>query len=198
MPFQFFQAHTSSSYEPIYPMNQAIIPPPKQRYTLLVFSEPAPDMLANVLRRPLLQAFPAALLGRLSVVPYYPLTQELVIDIAELKIGKIAKRLQEHHGMALEFDDLACDLLLTRCAQWESGARMIDAILNAEVLPDISRQLLESAMNAQGQDASQDEVVDTNRVIRVSAQDGRFVHSVGESLFTDSEPVENTELVETE
>lgn len=61
MPFDFFQSHTSSSYEPIHLMNQAIIPPMKQRYTLLVFSEPAPDMLARI----------SGLLTRRGIVPEY-------------------------------------------------------------------------------------------------------------------------------
>ncbi|MFC3338691.1 type VI secretion system ATPase TssH [Paracandidimonas soli] len=141
-------------------------------------ARPDPETLGDVLRRPLLQAFPAALLGRLSVVPYYPLTQSLVVDIAKLRIGKVAQRLREHHGMTLRFEDSAYDLLLARCAQWESGARMIDAILNAEVLPSISRHLLESDMHVTERGADAQDETARPAVIRVEARDGHFAHDV--------------------
>lgn len=128
---------------------------------------PAPDDLADVLRGPLLRAFPAALLGRLTVVPYYPLSDALLVEIASLRIARVAERLQAHHGLSLAFDASAYALLLQRCAQWESGARMIDAILNAQVLPEISRRLLGRALAYS----------DPWQCVRISAADGAFTHA---------------------
>ena len=129
--------------------------------------KPDPAALADILRRPLLKTFPAALLGRLTVVPYYPLDHELLVDIARLRVAKVADRLLSHHGLNLVFEDAAYDLLLQHCAQWESGARMIDAVLNAHVLPGISRQLLSRAPES-------DQRWDT---VRISVENDTFVHA---------------------
>ena len=103
---------------------------------------PTADGLAAALREPLLQVFPAALLGRLTVVPYYPLSDAMMGRIVDLQVGRIARRLQENHGVALEMSPAAVALVVARCTEVESGGRLVEAILTNAVLPPISRELL--------------------------------------------------------
>ncbi|MBC8953170.1 type VI secretion system ATPase TssH [Xenorhabdus sp. PB62.4] len=103
---------------------------------------PAPDELSAALRKPLLNVFPAALLGRLLVIPYYPLSDEVMTNIVHLQLGRIKKRLLENHGITATFDDAMVEYIVSRCTEIESGGRMVDAILTNTLLPQISRQLL--------------------------------------------------------
>jgi type VI secretion system protein VasG len=103
---------------------------------------PAPEGVAKALRAPLLKHFPAALLGRLVVIPYYPLSTEMLGNIARLQLERLVKRVDEHHGIPLTYDEAAVQLIVSRCVEVESGGRMIDAILTNTVLPDVSREFL--------------------------------------------------------
>jgi len=107
---------------------------------------PAPEGVATALREPLLKRFPAALLGRLVVIPYYPLSDMMLANIVRLQLGRIAKRVVEHHRIPFHYDDDAVKLIVSRCTEVESGGRMIDAILTNTVLPAISREFLTRTM----------------------------------------------------
>jgi type VI secretion system protein VasG len=107
---------------------------------------PEPEGVAKALRDPLLKKFPAALLGRLVVIPYYPLSDEMLSNIVRLQLGRIAKRVTEHHKIPFKYDDEAVKLIVSRCTEVESGGRMIDAILTNTVLPAISREFLTRTM----------------------------------------------------
>ena len=98
------------------------------------------------MREPLLKKFPAALLGRLVVIPYYPLGDEMLANIVRLQLGRIKKRVGEHHRIPFNYDDEAVKLIVSRCTEVESGGRMIDAILTNTVLPAISREFLMRTM----------------------------------------------------
>ena len=107
---------------------------------------PEPEGIAKALREPLLKKFPAALLGRLVVIPYYPLSDEMLAQIVRLQLGRIAKRVTEHHKIPFSYDDEAVKLIVSRCTEVESGGRMIDAILTNTVLPAISHEFLTRTM----------------------------------------------------
>jgi type VI secretion system protein VasG len=107
---------------------------------------PEPEGIAKGLREPLLKKFPAALLGRLVVIPYYPLGDEMLANIVRLQLGRIKKRVGEHHRIPFNYDDEAVKLIVSRCTEVESGGRMIDAILTNTVLPAISREFLMRTM----------------------------------------------------
>ena len=124
---------------------------------------PDAEGLAAALREPLLQAFPAALLGRLVAVPYLPLSDDMLARIVDLQFARVRRRLQEHHGVALDVAEDATALVVARCTEVESGARMVDAILTNTVLPQISRELLGASM--------QDRKL---QGVRLSAADGEF------------------------
>lgn len=103
---------------------------------------PGPEGIARALREPLLKAFPAALLGRLVVIPYYPLSDEMLGNIIRLQLGRIQKRIAEQHKVPFHFDDSVVSLIASRCNELESGARVVDAILTNTMLPRISQQFL--------------------------------------------------------
>lgn len=103
---------------------------------------PDPEGIAKGLREPLLKVFPAALLGRLVVIPYYPLSDEMISAIARLQLGRITKRVAENHNIPFSYDDEVIKLIASRCTEVESGGRMIDAILTNTVLPKVSEEFL--------------------------------------------------------
>ncbi|MGY2685336.1 type VI secretion system ATPase TssH [Pseudomonas tolaasii] len=103
---------------------------------------PAPDDIAKALREPLLEVFPPALLGRLVVIPYYPLSDAMLGSIIRLQLGRIEKRIADNHKIPFTYSDDVVQLIASRCTELESGGRMIDAILTNSMLPAISTEFL--------------------------------------------------------
>ena len=103
---------------------------------------PDAESLAKSLREPLLKVFPAALLGRIVTIPYYPLSDEVMGVITRLQLAKIEKRVAEYHKVPFTYTDDVVQLIRSRCTELESGGRMIDAILTNTVLPTISEEFL--------------------------------------------------------
>jgi type VI secretion system protein VasG len=103
---------------------------------------PEPEGIAKALREPLLKVFPAALLGRLVVIPYYPLSDEMMGNIVRLQLGRIQKRVAQNHGIPFEYGDDVVNLVVSRCTEAESGGRVIDSILTNTVLPRVSLEYL--------------------------------------------------------
>ena len=110
---------------------------------------PEPEGISKALREPLLKVFPPALLGRLVVIPYYPLNDEMIGAIAKLQLGRIKKRILESHKVPFSYDDEVIKLIASRCTELESGGRMIDAILTNTMLPSISTEFLTRMMEGQ-------------------------------------------------
>ena len=90
----------------------------------------------------MLKVFPAALLGRVVTIPYYPLSDAMIEAIAGQKLKGIARRLLAGHDAELVIGDGVMDAIKARCIEVESGGRMIDAILTNTLLPELSRQVL--------------------------------------------------------
>ncbi|MCP4041636.1 MAG: type VI secretion system ATPase TssH [Gammaproteobacteria bacterium] len=107
---------------------------------------PEPEGIAKALRDPLLKVFPAALLGRLVVIPYYPLSDEMIQAITRLQLGRIERRFAENHKLPFTYDDEVIKLIAARCEELESGGRMIDAILTNTMLPTVSQEVLQRMM----------------------------------------------------
>src|SRR5437762_4137407 len=107
---------------------------------------PDPEGIAKALREPLLKAFPAALLGRMVVIPYYPLSDEMIGNIARLQLDRIKKRIAANHKIPFLYDDALVKLVVSRCTELESGGRMIDAVLTNTLLPQISQEMLTRMM----------------------------------------------------
>jgi type VI secretion system protein VasG len=104
----------------------------------------APDPLAlhEALRPELQRAFKPAFLGRTLVIPYYPLKDEVLRGIIELKLGKIRRRVRDNHRAELIHQGAVVDAILARCTEVESGARNVDAILTGTLLPEIATNVL--------------------------------------------------------
>ncbi len=103
---------------------------------------PAADAIAKTLRPELLKVFPAALLGRIVTIPFYPLSDEMLHQIIRLQLGRIQKRILQNHRIPFTYSDAVLQLVASRCTELESGGRMIDAILTNTVLPRISQEIL--------------------------------------------------------
>ena len=110
---------------------------------------PEPDGIAKALRDPLLKIFPAALLGRLVTIPYYPLSPDMIAEITKLQLGRIKKRVETSHGVPFEYTDAVVDTIVERCQELESGGRMIDAIVTNTMLPEISAEFLRRMMEGE-------------------------------------------------
>ncbi len=126
---------------------------------------PSPDGVAKALRQPLLKVFPAALLGRLVVIPYYPLSDVMLRSIIRLQLGRIQKRIGENQQIAFSYDEAVVEIIASRCTELESGGRMVDAILTQTLLPEISRELLARLMEGA-----------TPGQIQVTVKDGNFAY----------------------
>jgi type VI secretion system protein VasG len=105
-------------------------------------TRPEPEALVDALRPELLKVFKPAFLGRAIVVPYYPITDEIMRQIVELQLGRIRTRLQDNHKAKFTYDDALVSTVVSRCTDVESGARNVDHILTRSLLPDISREIL--------------------------------------------------------
>jgi type VI secretion system protein VasG len=103
---------------------------------------PSPEAIAKALREPLLKVFPAALLGRIVTIPYFPLSEEMLAQIVKLQLNRIKKRVEANHGVPLDYNDAVVKLVVSRCNEVESGGRVIDALLTNTVLPRISHEYL--------------------------------------------------------
>ena len=132
---------------------------------------PSHEGLVKALKPELNKIFKPAFLGRLVIIPYYPLPDAAMRKIIELKLGKIQRRLAETHKVSLTYDENVLEEVARRCTEVESGARNVDNILTNTLLPEISRKLL--ARIAEGQKAEG---------VRVAIGDkGEFVVGSGEA-----------------
>ncbi|MBM3759712.1 MAG: type VI secretion system ATPase TssH [Acidobacteria bacterium] len=109
---------------------------------------PSPEGIIGAMKPELDKIFKPAFLGRMVLIPYYPVRDEVLKTIVKLKLGKIQKRLKATHKIELIAGGDVIDAVAARCTEVESGARNVDNILTNTVLPDISRRLL--AMMAEG------------------------------------------------
>jgi len=103
---------------------------------------PAQQGLVKAIKPELDKIFKPAFLGRLVVIPYFPIRDEAMRKIIGLKLAKIQRRLQEGHRVTLTWDAALVDEVARRCTEVESGARNVDNILTNTMLPEISTQIL--------------------------------------------------------
>lgn len=127
---------------------------------------PDADGLARACRKPLLEIFPAALLGRLVTIIYYPLSDTVLGEIVRLQLGRIEQRIHENHKIPFTYDDAVVHQIVSRCTEYESGGRMIDSILTNTVLPKVSTEILNSMMEAK-----------TIQQVNLSIKDGEFAYA---------------------
>ena len=130
---------------------------------------PDPENLVKALKPELNKIFKPAFLGRMLIVPYYPIRDEALQKIIHLKLHRIKNRLYENHRVTLSYDDTLVKEVAHRCTEVESGARNVDNILTNTLLPEMSRQLL--GRMAEGEKLE--------RITISIGEDGGFVYDTG-------------------
>jgi type VI secretion system protein VasG len=124
---------------------------------------PSAEGMEKAMRTPLTKVFPDALLNRLVVVPYYPISKEILRSIIKLNLSRVARRVQENHKVPFSYDDSVPELIGQRCTELERGARMVDALITNTMLPEIGREFLSRL--AAGQEIKR---------VHVTVKDGNF------------------------
>ena len=103
---------------------------------------PSAHELIEQIKPSLYKQFKPAFLGRMQIVPYFPLHDDLLIRIIEHKLGKIIQRVQAQYKTEVTYSNDLLELILSRCTEVDSGARNVDHILNASVLPALATEIL--------------------------------------------------------
>ena len=103
---------------------------------------PDPAALEELIRPHLMKQFKPAFLGRLKVIPYYPIADDVLVKIIVLKLGKIQQRIAANHKAEFSYDEALVEAVLSRCTEVDSGARNVDNILNGTLLPEIAESVL--------------------------------------------------------
>jgi type VI secretion system protein VasG len=124
---------------------------------------PNGESLEKAMRTPLTKVFPDALLNRLVVVPYYPISKEVLQRIIKLNLTRVEKRVMENHKTPFTYDESVLELIGQRCTELERGARMVEALITNTMLPEIGREFLSRLANSTAV-----------RRVHASVKDGNF------------------------
>jgi type VI secretion system protein VasG len=127
-----------------------------------------PEELATALRPSLLEVFPPALIGRLVVVPYFPLSGPMLGGIVRLQLNRIKSRIAQNHDAEFVYDDKVVDAIVAKCNDPDSGGRMIDNIITNTMLPALSREFLKRSLDK----------TPVKRATVEVAEDGSFAYRV--------------------
>lgn len=111
---------------------------------------PDPDSLAEAVRPALYQAFKPAFLGRMKVIPYYPIGDDAFECITRLKLDRVGQRIAENHRAEFVYDDTLVESLMARCTEVDSGARSIDHLIEGSLLPEIADNFLARMADGKG------------------------------------------------
>lgn len=103
---------------------------------------PTAEALGEALRPVLMKSFKPAFLGRMKVVPYFPINDDVLAQIIALKLGRIRDRVAGNHKATFLWDDSLVEAVLSRCTEVDSGARNVDHILNGTLLPEVAESVL--------------------------------------------------------
>lgn len=137
-----------------------------------LFADPdtAPDAsgLADALRPELMKYFKPAFLGRVMLVPYLPLSDDIIRQIVDLQLARIRDRVKNAYQASFEWQTDLVDQIAARCTETSSGARNIESILSRTLLPELSAEVLARLADGTG----------VHRIAVSAAQDGGFAYSV--------------------
>lgn len=111
---------------------------------------PEPEGLVEAVRPELVKAFKPALLGRMFVVPYYPISDGILRSIIKLQLGKIKTRIFENHKAQFSYDETVVETIAKRCTDVDSGARNVYNILTSSLLPEMSGEVLSRMASGDG------------------------------------------------
>ena len=103
---------------------------------------PDAEGLTEALYPELLKAFKPAFLGRTTLVPYFPLKDDVLKTIIQLKLGQVVRRVRDQYQAEFSYTPELVDTIAARCTEVESGARNIDHIISRTLLPQLSAEFL--------------------------------------------------------
>ncbi|MEM9220864.1 MAG: type VI secretion system ATPase TssH [Pseudomonadota bacterium] len=136
-----------------------------------------PDELVGQLQEELVKVFPPALLGRMVVIPYFPLSDDVMAGIVRLHLGRVIRTVKANQGAAFEYDEALVHHVVERCSDPSAGGRMIDRIITNSILPTISREFLQRSLN--------EEVVER---IRVTAHGAKIHYAFNDEPLPEPPP----------
>jgi type VI secretion system protein VasG len=131
---------------------------------------PTTDAIAQALQPELRKVFPAAFLGRLSVVPYLPLSSAVLSDIVQLQLSRVAQRLMEQHNITLAFDETVVHHIVEQCGTHESGARRLGQFIELKVLPKLADAWLNSVGKLTHSSPAQDAMIGNRTIHKITLQ----------------------------
>ncbi|OYW57141.1 MAG: ClpV1 family T6SS ATPase [Rhizobiales bacterium 17-65-6] len=105
---------------------------------------PEPHILAEALRPELMKYYKAAFLGRVTLVPYLPLSDETIRRIVVLQLERIRRRVADAYSAEFDYDPALVETIASRCTESASGARNIENILSRTLLPELSGEILQA------------------------------------------------------
>jgi type VI secretion system protein VasG len=105
-------------------------------------TRPEPDALAETLHPELLKTFKPAFLGRTTIVPYYPLADDVMRKIIELQMGRITRRVKDNYRAEFTYSPDVIGHIAERCKEVHTGARTVEHILTRTLLPELSAEFL--------------------------------------------------------
>ena len=129
---------------------------------------PTPEVLLDNFRPQLLAYFKPAFLGRATIIPYYPLDDDNMLNICQLNMNRIEKRVQEHYNSSFSFDDDVLLHIVARCQEVDTGARNIENILTRTLLPELARECLSKMANDD----------DIDKIHIGVTEEGQFTYSI--------------------
>ena len=110
---------------------------------------PDPDVLLDNFRPQLLQYFKPAFLGRTTVIPYYPLSDDDLMKICKINLNRIDKRIKEHYDAEFSYDEDLSLHIVARSQEVDTGARNIENILTRTMLPEMASECLSRMANSE-------------------------------------------------
>ncbi|MDR3392654.1 MAG: type VI secretion system ATPase TssH [Sulfuriferula sp.] len=134
---------------------------------------PTVAALDTLIRPQLVKVFKPAFIGRLQVIPFYPIDDNDLAEIIRLKLRHVVDRMAAQHQIRLDYHDSVVDTVLNRCTEVDSGARNVDSILNGSLLPELAEHLL--TRMAEGKQIA--------RIKVSSLKSGQFKYQMSEAVL---------------
>jgi type VI secretion system protein VasG len=136
-------------------------------YQTIVDNAETPELIENRLYPELSAFFKPALLARMEIVPYLPLGESVLREIITAKLTALTQRLELKYKAKVTCEQALTDEIIRRTTRTENGARMLEAIIDGQMLPPIALALLNKL-------ADKEPVLS----IRLGCVDGEFVGEV--------------------
>jgi type VI secretion system protein VasG len=113
-------------------------------------TSPEYEGLVHVIQPELKKVFPAAFLGRVTVVPYEPLKTDSLNQIVELHLERIRERMQNQHNVALSFSREVVEQVVSQCPVSETGARLLIRYIEQRIMPLLGKTILQHPGEVEG------------------------------------------------